>query len=621
MTAGSAAARRPAPSWPAVRQVLRLTVAAAPAQLAAQVATALVAAAVPIAAAWLMKRVLDAVGATRGEPGALLTLAGALAAVGVLAGTASHLANYLRAALQRRTAYTATERLFAAVNRLPGLRPFEDPEFLDRLRLAQQASSTAPGRVVESLLGGGQAAVTAAGLTLSLLIVSPKLAFVVLLATVPALLAELALSRRRARVLWAVAPAERRQMFYQLLLVSTEAAKEIRIFGSGRFLIDRMLAERSAADTAHRRLDRRELATQAALAVLGALVAGVGLVWAVTQAWRGVLTVGDIAMLVAAVAGTQAAATSLVGHVAGGHEHLLLFGHFLAVVEAAPSQALPAGDGLLRLRRAIVLRDVWFRYGPDQPWVLRGVNLELPAGRSTALVGRNGAGKSTLIKLLCRFYEPTNGLIEWDGIDIAAFPPERLRASIAVLFQDFMEYDLSAAENIGIGDPGTMGQRDRIEGAAAAAGVHELLVGLPRGYDTMLSRIFFSEHDKDDAEHGMQLSGGQWQRLAVARALLRDDAQLLILDEPSSGLDAEAEHELHCRLRRYRAGRTGLLVSHRLSAVRDADHIVVLVDGCVTERGSHAELVRSDGEYARLFWRQAAGYRDDPVPTTPGLPS
>jgi ATP-binding cassette subfamily B protein len=235
--------------------------------------------------------------------------------------------------------------------------------------------------------------------------------------------------------------------------------------------------------------------------------------------------------------------------------------------------------------------------------VLTDVSFSIPANAMVALVGVNGAGKSTLIKLLCRLYEPTSGAIVWDGVDIATIGAAGLRACLAVVFQDFMAYDFTAAENIGLGDVRRMADRAALRAAATDARVHDTLAGLPAGYDTMLSRAFGGGD-----QSGVQLSGGQWQRVALARALLRHDADLLILDEPTAGLDAAAEAEVLSRLHTLRRGRTTLLISHRLSAVRSADRIVVLAGGRVAEQGDHASLVAAGGEYARLFERQAAGY-------------
>jgi len=240
-----------------------------------------------------------------------------------------------------------------------------------------------------------------------------------------------------------------------------------------------------------------------------------------------------------------------------------------------------------------------------------------------AVVGRNGAGKSTIVKLLCRFYDPTRGSVLWDGVDLRDMAPADLRARIGAVFQDFMEYDLTAAENVGVGDVGCRDDRRRVEEAARLAGVHETLARLPAGYDTLLSRTFSTAGSAsaesaalawltgdDESGVGVTLSTGQWQRLALARGLFRGRRDLLILDEPSSGLDPEAEHQVHETLRSYAADTTRVLISHRLGATRDADHVFVIEDGVVSEEGSHASLVAAGGAYARLFALQAKGYQE-----------
>jgi ATP-binding cassette, subfamily B, bacterial len=281
------------------------------------------------------------------------------------------------------------------------------------------------------------------------------------------------------------------------------------------------------------------------------------------------------------------------------------------VVAAEPDLTEPArAPAVSPLRRGIELRNLSFRYGAGLPWILRDVDLTIPNGATVAIVGLNGAGKSTLVKLLLRFYDPTLGSVRWDGRDLREMSAAGLRERIGVAFQDFMCYDLPASENVGLGDLDALDDHDRISHAAAKAGIHDTLAALPRGYATMLTRMFTDHTDRDNPETGVLLSGGQWQRVALARAFLRADCDLLILDEPSAGLDPEAEYDIHRRLRSLREGRTTLLISHRLSAVRDADRIVVLADGRIAEEGTHASLLAAGGAYARLFRMQAQGYQE-----------
>jgi ATP-binding cassette subfamily B protein len=607
-------------AWSASRLAWR----AAPGWLTAYFVVSLLPAMAPVAGVWLLKDVLDALASGRGGMSADIV---GLVVVGVATSVLPAITRYGHNQAGRSIGRHAQSDLYLATARQVGLVRAEDPAYRDRLRMAQMAGRSVPAQVVDGLVALIQSMITLGGLVGVLAVISPLAAVFALVGGLPALFAQMQLSRARAKVLWEISPVERREAFYMDLQTSLAAAKELRLFELSELFRRRMLSELAIADRQRRRMDGRELRLQIGLGLVTAAVSGGGLVWAVTASERGALTIGAVSAFVASMAGLLAGVGALVGQVTTVHHSLLMYGHFRSVLEAAPDLEVAADPvPVPELRHAIELRDVWFRYAPGHDWVLRGVDLVIPYGQATALVGLNGAGKTTLVKLLCRFYDPERGTILWDGVDLRKLSVAELRAHIGALFQDYMTYDLSAAENIGLGDVAALDDDARIHDAAGRAGLRQTLEALPRGYQTLLSRLFAprgggERSPDDDAESGVLLSGGQWQRLALARAFMRDRRDLLILDEPSSGLDAAAEHEIHHRLRRHRAGATSVLISHRLGAIRDADRIVVLSGGRITEQGDHESLLATDGEYARLFRMQAEGYQPENMTAPPdGVP-
>ncbi|MFC7545670.1 ABC transporter ATP-binding protein [Plantactinospora sp. GCM10030261] len=594
-----------------VTAAIGLAYRSAPGIALAELSLSIVTGLLPVGIGLLTKLIVDRLASPGGGSlGTVVGLAAGLAVAGVAVAALPHFQRYVSAEWRRAVGLRAQTDMYAAVNRLPGIGRLEDPAFRDHLNLADDAGRNSPIAVA----GGGlellRGVVTVTGFAATLALLNPWMVGVLMLAAMPTAQAELRLSRQRAQLLWTLSPTERRQYFYAELLTGLAAAKEIRLFNLGDLFGGRMLRELRALNAANRRMDRQEVLVQGGLTIAAAAIAGAGLVWAVQAARSGRLGIGDVTLFIAAVAGVQGAVAGGISRFADAHQSLLRFAHYREVLAATPDLALAAEPvAVPPLRDAIELRDVWFRYSDDHPWVLRGVDLTIPYDRTVALVGLNGAGKSTVVKLLTRFYDPSRGSVRWDGVDYRELDINQLRDRIGATFQDFMCYDLSAAENIGVGDSAALDDTERIVAAAERAGAHDTVAALPRGYATQLSRLFAESAEHAAPGIGVLLSGGQWQRLALARSFLRADRDLLILDEPSSGLDAEAEADLHRRLRELRQGRTTLLISHRLGTVRDADHIVVLRDGVIAEQGSHDELLLAQGAYARLFNLQAAGYQ------------
>jgi ATP-binding cassette subfamily B protein len=386
------------------------------------------------------------------------------------------------------------------------------------------------------------------------------------------------------------------------------AAKEIRVYGLGPFFLDRFRGRFEAAIAEVTRLRLGELRTSSAFAGLHSLALAGGFWYVATQVGTGRVSVGELALYLGAVAQADSRLLLLSTSFGTMHQVVLQLPAFCAFLDGATSAACPAPiargpsaghEAPQRLRTGIVLRDVDFRYPEGVAPVLASCALELPAGRVTALVGTNGAGKSTLVKLLTRMYDPDRGAILLDGAPLPRYDLNSVRRRIAVVYQDFARFALTLRENIAVGASAAAPAVD-VEQAGRWTGVDKVAAALPRGYDAELTRRFAG---------GVELSGGEWQKVALARSSIRD-AALVILDEPTAALDPEAEHRLFQTFRQVVAGRTALIISHRLSTVRMADRILVLEGGRIVEQGTHAQLMGENGRYASLYEMQAGRYRE-----------
>jgi len=559
----------------------------------------LASAVLPVAVAWAGKRIVDAVVAGSREQ-TLRWVMFELAIVGGLAA-ASRANGLVRQVLGARLGVDVNVAILQKAVALE-LRHFEDSEFYDGLTKARREASSRPVALVTDAFKIVESGITLAGYGVLLVGFSPWAVLALLVATVPATLAEMRLAKVAFRVRNWRSPESRKLMYLEYVLANDEHAKEVRLFGLGPLFLDRYrdLAERFYRED--RALATRRSATTFALSLLAtATFYGAYLVMALGAA-SGRLTLGDMTLYVLAFRQGQQAFQSVLGGVGSIYEHNLymanLFSFLALPVASRPAARVePPDTG----ERGVRFENVGFRYAgkPDGEWALRGVDLFVPRGESLALVGQNGAGKTTFIKLLTRLYTPTEGRIVLDGRDLANWDEAALRARIGVVFQDFAQYQLALRENVGLGSVTNMADAPRLERAVDRGGARELADGLPQKLDTQLGRWF-----KD----GTELSGGQWQKVALARAYMREEADIVVLDEPTAALDAHAEHAVFARFRELAQGRTTIVISHRFPAVRMADRIVVLEAGRVVEEGTHDGLLARGGRYAKMFALQAEGY-------------
>src|SRR5213596_2626904 len=483
---------------------------------------------------------------------------------------------------------------------------YEDPASYDLLRRAQNDSINRPVLMIATAFGLLQTLLTLGTMIALLFGVSWILAVVVLISPIPAFIADTRygwrgynIARWGSRLL--------RRMTYMVNLVTTDAfAKEVKLFGLGQYFIDRYrLIATVFYDTQRAQVVRRYL-TGFALGNLSTIVTSLTYLYVALQAIAGRLTLGHLTAYTQAATSVQNSIQSLLGGFSGMYEHNLYLNNLYELMARQPT--MPVADEPkpvpVPLRGEIRFENVSFAYPGAEQLALAGVSFTIKAGETLAVVGRNGAGKTTLFKLICRLYDPSEGRILIDGVDIRDFEPAELRRQIGAMFQDYVDYQATAAENIGLGNVPEITDREAIVRASKQAGSDDLIAGLPEGYDTALGKWF---------DAGVNLSGGEWQKVALARAFMRDDAKILLLDEPTSALDAQAEYDLFERLRSLTHGRTAVYISHRFSTVRRADRIIFLEHGRLVEEGTHEELMRLGGRYARLFRMQAAAYTGEDV--------
>jgi len=480
------------------------------------------------------------------------------------------------------------------------LRHFESAEYQDRL---ERARRQAAGRnaLLSVLFGQAQNVITVATLAAGLFIYAPWLILLLPISFVPAVLGETRFNQLAYWISRWRTPERRELEYIRYIGATPETAKEIKLFGLGGFLVERFRSLAHTIFIENTRVARQRAFWGAIFAAISTLTYYAAYGFIVWRTVTGEFSIGDLAFLSGSFLRLNGLFQAILlgfTQIAGQSMYLDDLFSFFEIEPAilSPSNPKPFPSPM---RQGIRFDNVGFRYPDTDTWALRNLSFELKAGETLALVGENGAGKTTIVKLLTRLYDPDEGQITIDGIDLRDLSLSEIHANIGVIFQDFIRYSLPARDNISVGRIEARADQSRIEHAAEQSLADGVIARLPKGYDQQLGRLF---------RDGRDLSGGEWQKVAIARAYMRD-AELIILDEPTAALDAKAEAEVFARFKGLAHGKTAVIISHRFSTVRMADRILVLDNGGILEAGTHEELVALQGRYAELFELQAAGYR------------
>jgi ATP-binding cassette subfamily B protein len=480
------------------------------------------------------------------------------------------------------------------------LEDFEDSELQDQLDRARRQTM---GRMslMNQLFGQAQDVITIVSFGAGLVVYAPWLILLLAVALIPAFLGEAHFNAASYMLAFRRTPERRELDYVRQTGASVETAKEVKIFGLNAFLVERYRDLSTSFYESNRRLAIRRAWWGAILTSLGTIGYYVAYAYLAWSTLIGVFSIGDLTFLAGSFRRLRTLLEGLLigfSDMAGQALYLDdLFSFFEVKPEIlSPPDAVPFPS---RITQGFVFEDVGFRYPGAERWAVRHLNFTLHAGEVLALVGENGAGKTTLVKLLARLYDPDEGRILLDGRDLREYDLDMLRANLGVIFQDFVRYNLTARDNIAVGRVEARGDLERIRNAAARSLADQVIERLAGGYDQQIGKRF---------RGGVELSGGEWQKVALARAYMRD-AQVLILDEPTAALDARSEYAVFQRFKELSEGKTAILISHRFSSVRMADRILVLAEGTVEAMGTHEELLAQGGRYAELFELQAEGYR------------
>jgi ATP-binding cassette, subfamily B, bacterial len=520
-------------------------------------------------------------------------------ALAVLADILGRIVSLVDSLLSERVTNSSSVRLMEHAATLD-LEDFEDSEFQDQLERARRQTS---GRMtlMGQLFGQAQDMVTVASFVAGFIFYAPWLIALLLLALVPAFLGEAHFNAQSYSLDFGRTPERRELDYVRQTAASVETAKEVKIFGLNGFLIERYVRLATDFYAANRRLAMRRAGWGGLFTAIGTVGYYLAYAYIVWRTLAGEFSVGDLTFLAGSFRRLRTLLEGLLTSFSTTASQALYLNDLFSFFEVKPEILSPDNPRPFPqpICRGFVFEDVGFRYPDAERWAVRRLSFTLHAGEVLALVGENGAGKTTLVKLLTRLYDPDEGRILLDGHDLREYDLNALRGNMGVIFQDFVRYNLSAGDNIAVGKIAARGDHARIVRAARRSQADEVISRLPTGYQQMIGKRF---------KNGVELSGGEWQKIAIARAYMRE-AAVLVLDEPTAALDARSEFEVFKRFKELSDGKTAVLISHRFSSVRMADRILVLADGMVEAAGTHDELMAQPGRYSELFELQAAGYR------------
>ena len=479
------------------------------------------------------------------------------------------------------------------------LAHFEDSEFYDKMSQARSQASSRPLSLINRTFGLCQSALTLVTFSGLLLRFSGWAVFILVAAAIPSFIAETRFSDHAFRLFRWRSPETRQQHYLETLLAREDYAKEVQLYQLGAMLLQRYRDIFTQLYAEDRNLTIKKGFWGYLLGLVSTSAFYGAYAWMVLEAIAGRITLGELTMYVLVFSQGQSTFAMTLTSIGGIYEDNLYLANLYEFLE----QPIPQSQGKItqgRLPDGIWLDRVSFTYPGSDRSVLKDISLHLPHGEKLAIVGENGSGKTTLIKLLTRLYTPTSGRILLDGVDLNDWDIDVLRRRIGVIFQNFVQYQFTVGENVGVGDVGRLTDRVEWETAAEKGMAAPFIDLLPQGFDTQLGKWF---------KGGQELSGGQWQKIALSRAFMRSEADILILDEPTAAMDVEAEMKIFDRFHALTEDRMVILISHRFSTVRMADKIIVMADGEIIEQGSHDRLLQAGGRYARLFKLQAAGYQ------------